>query len=48
MDYTYLISTATNLERVNLSAAEPGYIAAHIRVNKDDVDDKTLTIPASV
>ena len=45
---TYLNRTATSLDRLNLSADDPGYIAAHISVNNDDVDDSTLTMPTSV
>jgi hypothetical protein len=45
---TNLTSTATSLERLNLSADDPGYMAAHISVNNDDVDDSTFTTPTSV
>ena len=45
---SYLTQTATSFDSVNLSDADPGYIAAHISVNSEEVEDKTLTTPASV
>lgn len=40
--------TATSFESVNSSPLLLGNIAARKRVNKLDVDDNTVTIPASV
>lgn len=40
--------TATNFEIVNLSPRFEGKIEANIRVNRLEVEDNTLTIPASV
>lgn len=43
-----LIQTATNLDRVKRSPRFDGKRAASIRVNKLDVEDRTVTMPASV
>jgi hypothetical protein len=43
-----LIHTATNLERVKRSPRFDGKRAANISANKLDVEDRTVTMPASV
>jgi hypothetical protein len=43
-----LIQTATNLDRVKRSPRFDGKRAANINVNKLDVEDRTVTMPASV
>jgi hypothetical protein len=43
-----LIQTATNLDRVKRSPRFDGKRAANISVNKLDVEDRTVTMPASV
>lgn len=43
-----LIQTATNLDRVKRSPRFDGKRAANISVNKLDVEERTVTMPASV
>lgn len=43
-----LINTAASFDRVNLSPLLLGNRAARNNVNKLEVDDNTVTIPASV
>lgn len=43
-----LIHTATNLDRVKRSPRFDGKRAANISVNKLDVEDRTVMMPASV
>lgn len=43
-----LSNTPTNFDRVNLSLTVEGKIDAKININKLDVEDRTLTMPASV
>lgn len=43
-----LTETATNLDKVNLSPPLLGKKVARNKVNKLEVDDNTVTIPASV
>ena len=44
----YLSSTATNLDNVNLSPEPLGNIAALMRVNSPEVEERTFTTAGSV